>query len=538
MESSSNAGPPGLLASATTMSLNVFDYLERLPPDALDKLYGAAPPASDGQGGRSHGQWTCRALLQSLPQLAKQHVMRLLFVEGPVGKGMLKSWVKKEYQRVHAASVRKLVSLRVLLPSAGGQEYQLNPPFRENLQRALCASDKTPWQGDVPLSADRSPPTVAKIERQMHSQWQDVLYFLVGSDEEGRSTPPARVVKFMEESGLMRPVKGRGALRITDKGQEEAYEFMLKEAHVQAWMVVHALINGYGRTQPGCRDELLAFLFQLSYCKVGDAYPLGALTQTQRDLAQDFVELGLLFKRKAKSTRFYPTSIAVNLIFGSSPSGDAGGAGGGGAQRKPQPAGGLGGGKREDDTSIHIIVETNFQVIAYTRSKLHFAMLSLFLELRALLPNAIVGAITRESMRKALSTGIKGRQVLDFLKWHAHPVVRRRTPVVPENIADQVLLWERERDRMEHRDGVLVDVSYASRDAFRGMTEFANAKQGLLWSSPLGGEDEEGGGGGGGSGSGSSGGGLAGRKKLMVVSPGIVESLNAAIVENGWTSSF
>lgn len=65
-------------------------------------------------------------------------------------------------------------------------------------------------------------------------------------------------------------------------------------------------------------------------------------------------------------------------------------------------------------------------------------MLSLFLELRARLPNVIIGAITRESMRRALATGIKGRQVLDFLKWHAHPVVRRRSPVVPENIADQV----------------------------------------------------------------------------------------------------
>lgn len=78
------------------------------------------------------------------------------------------------------------------------------------------------------------------------------------------------------------------------------------------------------------------------------------------------------------------------------------------------------------------------KVVAYTRSKLHFAMLSLFLELRARLPNVIIGAITRESMRRALATGIKGRQVLDFLKWHAHPVVRRRSPVVPENIADQV----------------------------------------------------------------------------------------------------
>lgn len=51
---------------------------------------------------------------------------------------------------------------------------------------------------------------------------------------------------------------------------KKRYEFMLKETHVQAWMVVHALINGYGKTQPGCRDDLLAFLFQLSYCKVRD----------------------------------------------------------------------------------------------------------------------------------------------------------------------------------------------------------------------------------------------------------------------------
>ena len=43
---------------------------------------------------------------------------------------------------------------------------------------------------------------------------------------------------------------------------------------MQAWMVVHALINGYGRTQPGCRDDLLAFLFQLSYCKVRAAFKL------------------------------------------------------------------------------------------------------------------------------------------------------------------------------------------------------------------------------------------------------------------------
>lgn len=84
------------------MNTNIFDYLETLPPQALDTLYGL------NAGNSSHGQWTCRAILQSLPQLAKQHVMRLLFVKDYVERVMLKSWVVKEYHRVHAASVRKV----------------------------------------------------------------------------------------------------------------------------------------------------------------------------------------------------------------------------------------------------------------------------------------------------------------------------------------------------------------------------------------------------------------------------------------------
>lgn len=84
------------------MNTNIFDYLETLPPKALDTLYGLKA------GDSKHGQWTCRAILQSLPQLAKQHVMRLLFVEGFVERVMLKSWVVKEHHRVHAAAMRKV----------------------------------------------------------------------------------------------------------------------------------------------------------------------------------------------------------------------------------------------------------------------------------------------------------------------------------------------------------------------------------------------------------------------------------------------
>ncbi|CAM9922445.1 unnamed protein product [Choristocarpus tenellus] len=162
--------------------------------------------------------------------------------------------------------------------------------------------------------------------------------------------------------------------------------------------------------------------------------------------------------------------------------------------------------------------------MCYTSSNLHLAMLSLFVELRARLPNAIVGAITRESMRRALAMGIGGRQVLDFLKWHSHPAVRHRSPVVPENVADQVLLWERERDRMECAQGVLLDLSGGNEDDFREVVTYAIDTGGCLWSSPLL-DAEEGGAGVGGSG-------LLGRPsqyrvKLLVVSPGAAVQVSA-----------
>mmetsp|Transcript_8420 Transcript_8420/g.12724 ORF Transcript_8420/g.12724 Transcript_8420/m.12724 type:complete len:127 (-) Transcript_8420:6-386(-) len=73
------------------------------------------------------------------------------------------------------------------------------------------------------------------------------------------------------------------------------------------------MINKASTTE---RDDLLSFLFMLSYCTVGEDYPLGALTEPQLKLAEDFIDLGLFYKRKASSSRFYTTDIAVNLIFG------------------------------------------------------------------------------------------------------------------------------------------------------------------------------------------------------------------------------
>eukprot|EP00611_Tribonema_gayanum_P025016 TRINITY_DN560_c0_g1_i1.p3 TRINITY_DN560_c0_g1~~TRINITY_DN560_c0_g1_i1.p3 ORF type:complete len:159 (-),score=58.26 TRINITY_DN560_c0_g1_i1:179-655(-) len=128
-----------------------------------------------------------------------------------------------------------------------------------------------------------------------------------------------------------------------------------------------------------------------------------------------------------------------------------------------------------------IIVETNFQVVAYTTSDLHVAMLTLFLELRARLPNMVIGVITRESVRQALVTGIKASQILDFLKWHAHPNVINRRPMIPENIADQIILWERERTRVKYDAGTLLDLPFEGVHDFDKVAEYAEELGACLW---------------------------------------------------------
>eukprot|EP00639_Heterosigma_akashiwo_P002071 CAMPEP_0194570812 /NCGR_PEP_ID=MMETSP0292-20121207/7988_1 /TAXON_ID=39354 /ORGANISM="Heterosigma akashiwo, Strain CCMP2393" /LENGTH=94 /DNA_ID=CAMNT_0039421357 /DNA_START=32 /DNA_END=312 /DNA_ORIENTATION=- len=51
---------------------DIFSYLESLPDESIHYLYDTS------QG--DHAIWACQAVLQTLPPLAKQYVMRLLAV--------------------------------------------------------------------------------------------------------------------------------------------------------------------------------------------------------------------------------------------------------------------------------------------------------------------------------------------------------------------------------------------------------------------------------------------------------------------------
>lgn len=96
---------------------------------------------------------------------------------------------------------------------------------------------------------------------------------------------------------------------------------------------------------------------------------------------------------------------------------------------------------------LAVVVQTNFQVVAYTRSKLHISTLGLFCDVSTFrrLPNVIFFHLTRDLIRSALRLGVTADQILRFLHVHAHPMLRSGDqPLVPSNVTDQILLWDKE----------------------------------------------------------------------------------------------
>ena len=131
---------------------------------------------------------------------------------------------------------------------------------------------------------------------------------------------------------------------------------------------------------------------------------------------------------------------------------------------------------------IAIIVQTNFQVCAYTTSSLHVSMLGLFCDVHSYrrLPNVIFYRITRDSIKAAFSLGITARQILKFLKLNAHPKLRTGDQaLLPPNVEDQIWLWDRERTRVAF-DKVF-DLQCRSEQEYHAVKQYAQDWEACGW---------------------------------------------------------
>lgn len=484
--------------------LSVFDSLARLSALHVNQLFVG-----------TSGGWTCRAVMQSLPPLARHVVLRLLCSRQPVPDTVVESWVHPQHAPALAAALASLHALRVLerptqeadgggaaaeaegsvhqqRPAkrrrAGAVMFALNAGFRDSLRASMVTADGVPWRNQHKLKPDKRPPSLPDIDRWMRAKWDKVLYFMVGSPK--AADLPVTTQDFLLKTQLMVTVASEDAGALDLKISSRGYEFLLQNIQVQMWRFVHEIIAGLDDDK---KVEALAFLFQLSFCRAGQDYPVEALTdvlkQKKGGLLDEFVSFGLIYRRlvskdgKSKpSSRFYPTTVACNLIFGhpdadTQPAGASGR--GGGATKQPGVPASINLGH------FHVIVQTNFQIVAYTTSELHFRMVGLFAELTTVLPNAIVASITRTAFLAALEDGITAGQIINFLETNAHPKARERTEVIPGTVREQFVLWEQEKNRVHYDDAVLYQFEgRLGPERFAELAQVAQERCALLWSEP------------------------------------------------------
>jgi len=418
-------------------------------------------------------------------------------------------------------------------------DFCLTMEFHKGILKSISSLTSAPWEPLTPQRQERliqslpdsknsasslkkikPPPTMEDLENYTQRRWESVLHYLVGSSDVSIEEPPEGVKSFLESTGLMqddpeyapKSSKEKTPLIITSKG----YEFMLQDTHIQVWQFLLQLLLSFSKYEQSekLRQEALLFVFALSYCKVGEGYLTKDLSPAHQEFLKFFRQLGLLYTSKIgpNLTAFYPTRVSVSLVAGSGEASNIVNMGTGTDYDSPEGGSGDHGIEGDFDMSnsnpsasstrvleaalanpkpssshIGIIVQTNFQLCAYTTSPLHLSMLGLFcnvLNYRRL-PNVIFYQITRDSVKQAFRLGITARQILRFLKMHAHPRLRNgNQPLVPTNIEDQIWLWDRELSRVNMKEVYVHQCTGA--DEFKAVSQFAKDKGAYAWGSETG----------------------------------------------------
>ncbi|XP_043283266.1 general transcription factor IIH subunit 4 [Venturia canescens] len=411
--SSSQTGQ-NLLRPTGLKCKDLHEYLKSRPPDVLNRLY--------------HNPPICLAVFRELPVIARHYVMRLLFVEQPVPQAVIASWCSKLHAEEHQHVVQALNELSVWKEASipgGLPGWILNSTFKKNLKIVLLGGGK-PWTMSNQLEIDSKPRDVAFLDSYAIERWECVLHYMVGSQQqEGIS---ADAVRILLHAGLMKRDEEDGSPVITQAG----FQFLLLDTASQVWYFILQYLDTI-EARGLDLVECLTFLFQLNFSTLGKDYSTEGMSEGLLTFLQHLREFGLVYQRKRKAGRFYPTRLALNIATG---------------QNKPLA--------RDMEKEGYIIVETNYRVYAYSNSNLQVALLGLFCEMLYRFPNLVVSILTRDSVRQALRSGITAAQIIGYLKQHAHgKMVEAGPPTLPPTIVDQIKLWENERNRLTFSEGVL-----------------------------------------------------------------------------------
>ncbi|KAJ6634770.1 General transcription factor IIH subunit 4 [Pseudolycoriella hygida] len=429
---------------------DLYEYLKTRSADVLERLYDYPT--------------ICLAVYRELPEIARQFVIRILFVEQPVPQAVIASWSSQIYVKEHTAATAILGDLGVWRSAAipgGLPAWELSATFKRNLKIALLGGGR-PWTMVNVLDTDSKARDIAFLDNYAMSRWRCVLHYMVGGATKGPDgeTISPDAVRILLNANLMKRDENDGGPVITRQG----FQFLLLDTQAQVWHFMLQYLDTCeqrGMSLPEC----LSMMFQLSFSTLGRDYSSEGLSNTLLSFLQHLREFGLVYQRKRKAGRFYPTRLALNITNKNSVA------------------------ISDDDTQHdkgHIVVETNYRVYAYTDSSLQVALLGLFTELLYRFPNLVVGVLTRDSVRQALRGGITADQIISYLEQHAHPnmllhehSIKSKSPL-PPTVVDQIKLWENERNRFTFTEGVAYN-QFLSQSDFITLRDYAQSINVLIW---------------------------------------------------------
>ncbi|KAI9673441.1 MAG: RNA polymerase II transcription factor B 52 kDa subunit [Caeruleum heppii] len=448
-------------------SSRAFEYLEELPGTGFRRLYKQPSTA-------------LAIFRRMLPHLAKAFVMAMLYMSKPLPSTDLDAWqtarltetgptgsmltIRSEREQA-LSMLNRLHILTVASDPGQPQTLKLTNPFAQSLSRALTGGGDHQSFG-VPCEVpDKHQVDLDFLDAFARSQWEGILHYMVGStglSGDGAGEGPSQgVTKLLQLGGLVE-VKGR-RVEITQAG----FSFLLQEVNAQIWSLLIFYVK-HAKDLNMDDVEVLSFLFMLGSLELGQDYSIATLTATQIQLLDDLGDFGIIYRRKSSSRRFYPTRLATTLTSDS------------GALRSVRA--GFDDAVRATDGRGFVIIETNYRVYAYTSSPLQIAVLSLFTRLSTRYPNMVSGRITRESIRRAIGTGITSDQIISYLSTHAHPQMRKTPPVLPPTVVDQIRLWQIEGERMKATSGFLFK-EWGSQAEYERTCRYAEEIGVLVWKS-------------------------------------------------------
>ncbi|KAL4403085.1 RNA polymerase II transcription factor B 52 kDa subunit [Malassezia pachydermatis] len=424
----------------STSELPIETFLKSQPRSILIRLF--EKPAS------------CLAVFRLLPMVARQIIMDMVFLDKPLSMDDCHKLFKKQSEHALDMPLERMQRLSIIMIKDEKYLY-INEVFRRGITGALTGSGDVESFGKPCSDMQQQAVSVDFLDEYAKSQWETILYFMVGSDQ---ATAPRKTVLFLlQRAGLMQKDGTKDdSLNITSLG----FQFLLQDVNSQLWaLLLHYLSMAEERNMD--LVEVLAFFFTVGGLELGRAYETRGLSLTQMQTLEELSDYGLVYRPSKSAKYFFPTRLASTLTSTASP---------------------LLSRQNDQEEQGYLIVETNYRVYAYTSNLLRIAILNLFVTLKSRLPNLVIGQLTRYSVKSALNKGITADQIIAYLTHHAHPQMYKNDPLLPITVSDQIRLWEREKNRVSTVQGNLY-TEFTSLHDYVQVRDYAKTLGVLQWES-------------------------------------------------------